>query len=43
MLVFDARAGNGKRAAQLGSPALQVRLTTVAPEPSPAPSAEGAA
>jgi hypothetical protein len=43
MLVFDARDRDGKRAATLGSPALQVRLTTVDPQPSPLASPSPAA
>ncbi len=45
MLLFDARDGDGNRAAELGSPPLQARLTveevepTVTPETSPSPSA----
>ena len=38
MLVFDARDRDGKRAAALGSPALQVPLSTVEPEASAEPS-----
>ena len=38
MLVFDARDREDKRAAALGSPALQVPLTTVDPEASAEPS-----
>ena len=38
MLLFDARDSGGTRAAQMGSPPLQVRLDVVAPEPSPSPS-----
>lgn len=43
MLVFDARDRDGRDAWRIGSPPLQVRLSTldpVAPSPSPAPSAE---
>jgi len=39
MLVFDARDRDGKRAAALGSPALQVRLMVDEPAASPSPSA----
>jgi hypothetical protein len=38
MLVFDARTQERKRASELGSPPLQVRLTTEAPEPAPSTS-----
>ena len=37
MLLFDARDGAGKRAAQLGSPPLQVRLDVAEPPSSPSP------
>lgn len=37
MLIFDARDRDGDRAAELGSPMLQVRLAVVDPEPSPGP------
>ena len=40
MLLFDARDRDGKRAAELGSPPLQVRLSVVDPEPDPTIEAE---
>lgn len=42
-LLFDARDRNGERAAELGSPMLQVRLTVAEPEadsPAPEPTSE---
>ena len=40
MLLFDARDRDGTRAAELGSPMLQVRLEVAdPPEPSPEPTA----
>jgi len=38
MVLFDAWDRDGRRAAHLGSPILQARITTTRPEPSPAPS-----
>lgn len=46
MLVFDARDAGGRRAAALGAPPLQVRLTTTEPavsDPAPSPSPSVAA
>jgi N-acetylmuramoyl-L-alanine amidase len=37
-LLFDARDRDGTRAAEMGSPVLQVRLSVAEPEPEPSPS-----
>ena len=39
MLLFDARDSEGTRAAEMGSPMLQVRLDVAEPQPSPEPAA----
>jgi N-acetylmuramoyl-L-alanine amidase len=42
-VLFDARDRDGDRAADMGSPMLQVRLSVVEPAPTPSPEAEPAA